>query len=98
MPQPSKTRYSGVGIMEGIAAATWNGVDPKVQIAVGHALTLRNLAGVFEKIGLYSQSLVSQGAEVLGQLKQCQAERRQLMAEDPGEAGRRSAKTGVAVG
>ena len=79
----------GVGITEGIPEKLKK-LDPKVQAAIRHALTLRNLAEVFEKIGQYSQSLVHQGGEVLGQLKECQAERKRQVADTP--------KTGVAAG
>jgi hypothetical protein len=65
-----------VGMMEGVSKKM-NAADPKVQIAISHATTFRTQTDEFEKISRYSQSLVSQAAEILGQLKQLQYERKE---------------------
>jgi hypothetical protein len=76
-----------VGMMEGVAQKL-NTFDPKAQAAVSFALTFRSQPETFERISLYSQSLVSQGSEVLAQLKQLQAERLKQATENMSDAAR----------
>jgi hypothetical protein len=76
-----------VGMMEGVAQKV-NTFDAKAQAAVSQALTFRSQPETFEKISQYSASMVSQGAEALGQFKQLQAERRKQTTDHLTDAAR----------
>jgi len=70
-----------VGMMEGVSKKM-NAGDPRAQIAISHAVTFRAQPDEFEKICRYSHGLVSQGADVLSQLKQVQYERKVQQTDD----------------
>ncbi len=74
-----------IGLMEGVSRKI-NIREPNARTAVSHATTFRGRARVFEKIAVYSQSLLAQSIKSLAQLKRLQAQRKKQAAGDMTDA------------